>query len=195
MTSGPGEALAATSDPARLVPADLAGVRAQAAAWEAHADAVADVAVEVARVDIGGWSGAGKSAFVDACRRHVTRLRQTATAYREAASALTAHAHEIEAARRAAERAVSEWQRGEAATQASRREQEQARAVLGAGLLSAGPSREISKKSFRERVESRTKKIELRIMRKEFLSFQLFYQKTGCLRNDSARFLDCFSGT
>lgn len=140
MTSGPGEALAATSDPARLVPADLAGVRAQAAAWEAHADAVADVAVEVARVDIGGWSGAGKSAFVDACRRHVTRLRQTATAYREAASALTAHAHEIEAARRAAERAVSEWQRGEAATQASRREQEQARAVLGAGLLSAGPS-------------------------------------------------------
>jgi hypothetical protein len=132
--------LATIDDPTLLVPGDPAAVRAQSTAWRVHAREVTEAAAGLAAIDIGGWMGAGSSAFLRASALHAARLKKTAAAYDEAAEVLVAHAAELEAARRAAGRAVSEWQRGDAATEKAQREQERLQTAMG-GLLALAPAR------------------------------------------------------
>lgn len=131
MTIGAGASLAQSTDPDALIPGDVAVIRRQAATWRAHADDVSTVMVGVTRVQTEGWSGEGHSAFLSAGIRHANRLKRVASAYEQAATALSAHADEIEAARRTAARAVAEWRRGDAETAKAREKLEQLQAAAG----------------------------------------------------------------
>lgn len=121
--------LGETTDPGRLVDGDPSAVREQSARWETHAKTVDAATTEHRAATIEPWRGAGATAFESARGRHLSRAAAAASAYRQAASVLAAHAAEIENGRRIAEKAVREWERGEGVTATARRayEAEQSR--------------------------------------------------------------------
>jgi uncharacterized protein YukE len=123
--------LGQSSRPEDLIEGDLHALGEQAEWWEAQARSVAAAAAEYRKAVPEVWEGAAAEAFSAARERHLARTTAAATAYREAAAALTAHAAEIGAALRIADRAIAEWSRGEMATAAARRkhDDEKARAA------------------------------------------------------------------
>ncbi|MFJ3490043.1 alpha/beta hydrolase [Leifsonia aquatica] len=123
--------LGQSSRPEDLIEGDLHALGEQAERWEAQARSVAAAAAEYRKAVPDVWEGAAAEAFSAARERHLARATAAATAYREAAAALTAHAAEIGAALRIADRAIAEWSRGETATASARRkhDDEKARAA------------------------------------------------------------------
>ncbi|MFJ3394266.1 alpha/beta hydrolase [Leifsonia aquatica] len=117
--------------PEDLIEGDPHALGEQAERWEAQARSVVAAAAEYRKAVPDVWEGAAAEAFSAARERHLARTAAAATAYREAAAALTAHAAEIGAALRIADRAIAEWSRGETATASARRkhDDEKARAA------------------------------------------------------------------
>ncbi|GAB3286758.1 WXG100 family type VII secretion target [Parasphingorhabdus pacifica] len=117
--------LGETDDPTELIRGKASGVADKARVYRGIAEGIGDAAAGLSKLDDSAWTGEAADAYRRANEQETPRWKEAATAYSEAARALTDHGHVITSAQQGAARAIELWRQAEATTKQARAQHEQ----------------------------------------------------------------------